>query len=153
MAAREKLAELFGIPVASWDEPYVAPPIVAPIRPQPPALPAPVPTEAGSTIPNPLAQPQAAPTVADPVADASEALRRLRERLDTAPAEMLPELSGKLIQAAKLVASLTGQFQLTTAMILNAPAWREVKGPMLDALSPVPGALEALAKCLEALEA
>jgi transcriptional regulator with XRE-family HTH domain len=130
---RAKLLELYEIPIESWE------------RPPPP--PAPVP------VPDTTERVHAEGDHQDPRANTIETLRVLRERLASAPPEDVPEISRAIVQSSKLLAALSGQFEMTPAMVLRAPAWRIVKLAIIDALAQIPGSLEAMARALEALEA
>lgn len=55
--------------------------------------------------------------------------------------------------AVKMFAALSGETELTAATILRSKHWLRLMQTVGDALEPFPGALEAVAKALEAVEA
>ena len=139
-AVREKLAELFGIPVEAWDRPAL---VTAP-------TPSPKVANRGARGPDGAA---GGVTHADPRANAEETLRVLRKLLAEAEADAIPEIARAITQSSRLLAAMTGQFELTTPMILRSHAWRGVKAAIVEALAPLPGALQAVATALEVLDA
>lgn len=149
-AARKRYAKAYGVPLGDWDD-FTAP--RSPPRSPPPA----------SESPPPSAPEPSDPTAVDDEAlavcrDTVARLRRELDRLDADPAGTARErasVSTALVSATRLLARLSGALEVTPtpSSILRSAHWSAVKVALLEALTPIPGALEAMAKALEALEA
>lgn len=88
---------------------------------------------------------------------ALDTVRRLRLELDDldktkkSTPRQRKEIMVAMTAAAKLLAKLTGESEVTTSQVLRSTAWRTLKARVVDGMAAVPGALEALDKTLDEL--
>jgi hypothetical protein len=110
--------------------------------------------------PGPVASPPAsassAPTAAPAVAshtspreNAEETLRMLRQRLAECDPDDVPKVSNAIAVSSRLLATLTGQTDITPAKLLKSNAMRVVVAEMMRALGPYPEAAKALLEAMK----
>jgi transcriptional regulator with XRE-family HTH domain len=138
---REMLAEAYGIEAGSWLRRSTA---------------GKQPTKVVETVAAPFPATDGAESDALTVCRATVArLERELDRLGADPAATARERSSvasALTASTRLLARLTGSIEITPSMILRSPHWLALRTTLMDAIEPVPGALEAWVKALEGLE-
>lgn len=77
-----------------------------------------------------------------------EVLRVLRARLANCPVSEKRHVANAIAQQAKVLASVTGQTEVTWPQIVRSRAWREVLDVVGKTLAPYPHALRALGEAL-----
>jgi hypothetical protein len=151
-AVRQKLAEFFDVPIASWETSTESPssPPTSPATGQdaPPVAVA-LPKEVKA-----FADGIGAGSDADPQAIVVELLASLRDQLragDLAPRERA-QVSTAATSAARLLARLAGRLELTESQIARSEVFRRLTRRAIESLRPYPDACEAFTSALEAHE-
>jgi hypothetical protein len=86
----------------------------------------------------------------DPRKEAAAVLRALRRHLDAAEeANVVPSLANAITSAARLLARLSGQLEITEAQIVRSAPWRKLKGLLDQALAPYPEAARSVVRAIE----
>lgn len=136
---RVRIQTVHGISAGLWDVRIaVVAPVAPPVQAEEPSAAAEDPLDAHSV--------------------AEETVRTLRgqlAKLDADPEATSRErasVSTALTSATRLLARTSGSFEVTQATILRSPHWVALKAAIVDALAPVPGALDAMQKALEVYE-
>ena len=140
---RETLEREFGIPAASWERTPVDRPAPRPAKAD---RPAPARTSAA-----PLAAPRPAgrPSTLDEVTQLLEELDEDASDDGIMPSE-LARIRDTKTKALALKARIESQDALFEAQaVVKHPAWRRIRGAMLDALRPFPDAARAVAEALQ----
>jgi hypothetical protein len=92
---------------------------------------------------------EASPTprgVRTPKEVALDTLEALQRALDKAPAADVPRIANAMTAAAKLLAKLSGDIELTEAQVIRSGAFRRVQGRMHAVLTRFPDCAKAMAE-------
>jgi hypothetical protein len=106
--------------------------------------------------PGPVASPpSASPPAPAPVAshtspreNAEETLRMLRQRLAECDPDDVPKVSNAIAVSSRLLATLTGQTDITPAKIIKSQSFRAMLTVITDACRPYPDASKAILAAL-----
>jgi hypothetical protein len=112
------------------------------------------PRPSGSELPPP-ADPVAKGEVTDhedPRANALATLRVLRAQLEVASPDNVTSIANAISTSSKLLAALSGAFEVTDVRVIRSEAWQRIKRTLVDVLAKYPDALEAVTSTFTELE-
>ena len=145
-AAREKMLAVYGL---VWDgAPATAEPVAEPMA-----------TSESRPVATAAPSDEAPRTGAvDAHEEAKATVRQLRAAMDRLEADPLAAarevaaVATSLTSATRVLGRFSGATDLTAPQILRSSEWRKVSGALIEAVRPFPGALDAIAKALRALD-
>jgi hypothetical protein len=88
----------------------------------------------------------------DPRANALATLRVLRAQLEVADPDNVTSIANAISTSSKLLAALSGAFEVTDVRVIRSEAWQRIKRTMVETLAKYPDALEAVTNAIGDLD-